>query len=65
MDNFLFSMFVADQEGLTDTHEGRVNRAIKYVQEGYSVDEALYAVNLTTNDITPNELRRIAGYNTI
>ena len=59
--DFAFMMFAMEQEGLTDTHEGRINRAIKYVQEGYDIDEALTAVGYTSNDITPNELRRIAG----
>lgn len=59
MDNFLFSMFVADQEGLTDTHEGRINRAIKYLQQGYDMDTALAAAGLTTGDLTDYDIDRL------
>ena len=59
MNNFLFNMFVADQEGLTDTHEGRVNRAIKYLQQGYDMDAALNAAGLTSADLTDYDIDRL------
>lgn len=59
MNNFLFNMFVADQEGLTDTHEGRVNRAIKYLQQGYDMPAALTAAGLTTADLTDYDIDRL------
>ena len=59
MDNFLFNMFVADQEGLTDTHEGRINRTIKYLQQGYDMEQALAAAGLTTADLTDYDIDRL------
>ena len=59
MNDFLFNMFVADQEGLTDTHEGRVNRAIKYLQQGYDMTAALNAAGLTSADLTDYDIDRL------
>ena len=57
--DFAFMMFVADQEGLTDTHEGRINRAIKYLQQGYDMTSALAAAGLTTADLTDYDIDRL------
>ena len=59
MNNFLFNMFVADQEGLTDTYEGLINRAIKYLQQGYDMDAALNAAGLTSANLTDYDIERL------
>ena len=59
MDNFLFNMFAMEQEGFTDTHEGRINRAIKYLQQGYDMEQALAAAGLTTADLTDYDIDRL------
>ena len=57
--DFAFMMFASEQMGLTDTHEGRVNRAIKYLQQGYDMEQALAAAGLTTADLTDYDIDRL------
>ena len=54
-----FILYIQEKEGLFDTHEGRINRAIKYLQQGYDMTNALAAAGLTTADLTDYDIDRL------
>lgn len=57
--DFTFMMFALENEGLTDTYEGLINRAIKYLQQGYDMDAALDAAGLSSADLTDYDIKRL------
>lgn len=54
-----FILYIQEQEGELNTHEGRINRAIKYLQQGYDMGQALAAAGLTTADLTDYDIDRL------
>ena len=65
MNDFLFMCHVFEQEGLTDTHEGKINKAIKYLSNRPDpTDEcelytALDYAGLRPGDVSSYDIDRI------
>lgn len=57
--DFAFMMYAFEQEGVINSHEGRVQRAIKNVQNGYCVDMALADAGLAREELSDYDINRI------
>jgi hypothetical protein len=64
-----YGLFMAEQEGLLNTHEGKINRVIKEFQKlyrsgcdinSYETQLAIYEkCGLQPNDVTDRDIRKI------
>lgn len=64
-ENPAFGLFVLEQEGEVDTHEGKINKAIKYLSRSYNPDDlceqysAFERAGLAPGDLSSADIDRI------
>lgn len=57
LNDFAFMMYAFEQDGILDTHQGKINRFINELREaGYPTDEAVQAALLNECGLTEYDL---------